>query len=153
MLLNRREWYFLCPKYSFFSRVLHSLKNANPARQEQAHLEVENAEDDLVQKTEVAITYSRPVDTSTDRNKGVDMFIESLVRTSLRYVHGGVLTISRPQLPTTKGWPSITVVAFIIMPAATHSYTIEALKGQAVNHQTALRYRHRDLKQDWREAV
>jgi len=28
-----------------------------------------------------------------------------------------------------------TVVAFIIMPAATHSYTIEALKGQAVTKQ------------------
>lgn len=26
----------------------------------------------------------------------------------------------------------MTVVAFIIMPAATHSYTVEALKGQAV---------------------
>lgn len=26
----------------------------------------------------------------------------------------------------------MTVVAFIIMPSATHSYTIEALKGQAV---------------------
>jgi glycogen(starch) synthase len=29
----------------------------------------------------------------------------------------------------------MTVVAFIIMPAATHSYTIEALKGQAVTKQ------------------
>jgi glycogen(starch) synthase len=28
-----------------------------------------------------------------------------------------------------------TVVAFIIMPAATNSYTIEALKGQAVTKQ------------------
>lgn len=28
-----------------------------------------------------------------------------------------------------------TVVAFIIMPAATHSYTIDALKGQAVTKQ------------------
>jgi glycogen(starch) synthase len=28
-----------------------------------------------------------------------------------------------------------TVVAFIIMPAATNSYTIEALKGQAVTQQ------------------
>ena len=27
---------------------------------------------------------------------------------------------------------NVTVVAFIIMPAATHSYTVEALKGQAV---------------------
>ncbi|KAJ7890565.1 hypothetical protein B0H14DRAFT_2689849 [Mycena olivaceomarginata] len=37
------------------------LKNANPARQEQARLEVENAEDDLVQKTEVAITLMKTV--------------------------------------------------------------------------------------------
>ena len=37
------------------------LKNANPARQEQARLEVENAEDDLVQKTEVAITLMKNV--------------------------------------------------------------------------------------------
>ncbi|KAH7908685.1 BAR domain-containing family protein [Hygrophoropsis aurantiaca] len=38
-----------------------SLKSANPARQEQARLEVENAEDDLVQKTEVAITLMKTV--------------------------------------------------------------------------------------------
>jgi len=38
-----------------------SLKNANPAKQEQARLEVENAEDDLVQKTEVAITLMKTV--------------------------------------------------------------------------------------------
>ncbi|KAF8621700.1 hypothetical protein AX15_007561 [Amanita polypyramis BW_CC] len=37
------------------------LKNAGPARQEQARLEVENAEDDLVQKTEVAITLMKTV--------------------------------------------------------------------------------------------
>ncbi|KAF9495565.1 hypothetical protein BDN71DRAFT_1416923 [Pleurotus eryngii] len=38
-----------------------SLKTASPARQEQARLEVENAEDDLVQKTEVAITLMKTV--------------------------------------------------------------------------------------------
>ncbi|KAJ7623221.1 BAR domain-containing family protein [Roridomyces roridus] len=38
-----------------------SLKNASPARQEQARLEVENAEDDLVQKTEIAITLMKTV--------------------------------------------------------------------------------------------
>ncbi|EGN97487.1 hypothetical protein SERLA73DRAFT_139726 [Serpula lacrymans var. lacrymans S7.3] len=38
-----------------------SLKNANPTKQEQARLEVENAEDDLVQKTEVAITLMKAV--------------------------------------------------------------------------------------------
>jgi len=37
------------------------LKNAGPARQEHARLEVENAEDDLVQKTEVAITLMKTV--------------------------------------------------------------------------------------------
>jgi len=37
------------------------LKNANPARQEQARLEVENAEDDLVQKTEIAIQLMKAV--------------------------------------------------------------------------------------------
>lgn len=29
----------------------------------------------------------------------------------------------------------MTVVVFIIMPAATHSFTVEALKGQAVTKQ------------------
>jgi murein L,D-transpeptidase YcbB/YkuD len=38
-----------------------ALKNAAPARQEQARLEVEHAEDDLVQKTEVAITMMKTV--------------------------------------------------------------------------------------------
>jgi len=38
-----------------------TLKSAGPARQEQVRLEVENAEDDLVQKTEVAITLMKTV--------------------------------------------------------------------------------------------
>jgi len=54
------------------------------------------------------------------RNKGVDMFIESLARLNYRLQ---------------KARSTVTVVAFIIMPAATHSYTIEALKGQAVTKQ------------------
>ncbi|KAG8741104.1 glycogen synthase isoform 1 [Ceratobasidium sp. 428] len=54
------------------------------------------------------------------RNKGVDMFIESLARLNYRLQQHG---------------SNVTVVAFIIMPAATHSYTIEALKGQAVTKQ------------------
>lgn len=54
------------------------------------------------------------------RNKGVDMFIESLARVNYRLQQLGSKT---------------TVVAFIIMPAQTHSYTIEALKGQAVTKQ------------------
>ncbi|PPQ70340.1 hypothetical protein CVT24_013001 [Panaeolus cyanescens] len=54
------------------------------------------------------------------RNKGVDMFIESLARLNYKLQKAG---------------STVTVVAFIIMPAATHSYTIEALKGQAVTKQ------------------
>ena len=54
------------------------------------------------------------------RNKGVDMFIESLARLNYRLQKAG---------------SKVTVVAFIIMPAATNSYTIEALKGQAVTKQ------------------
>ncbi|KAF9819264.1 hypothetical protein IEO21_02303 [Rhodonia placenta] len=54
------------------------------------------------------------------RNKGVDMFIESLARLNYRLKKSGSKT---------------TVIAFIIMPAATHSYTIDALKGQAVTKQ------------------
>jgi len=48
------------------------------------------------------------------------MFIEALARLNYRLQHSGTNT---------------TVVAFIIMPAATHSYTIEGLKGQAVTKQ------------------
>lgn len=51
------------------------------------------------------------------RNKGVDMFIESLARLNHRMKAEG---------------SKKTVVVFIIMPAATHSYTVETLKGQAV---------------------
>lgn len=51
------------------------------------------------------------------RNKGVDMFIEALARLNHRLKTSG---------------SKMTVVAFIIMPAQTHSLTVEALKGQAV---------------------
>ncbi|KAI8926110.1 glycogen synthase [Entophlyctis helioformis] len=54
------------------------------------------------------------------RNKGVDMFIESLARLNARLKAAG---------------SDMTVVAFIIMPAETHSFTVEALKGQAVMKQ------------------
>lgn len=54
------------------------------------------------------------------RNKGVDMFIEALARLNYRLQKLGATT---------------TVVAFIIMPATTHSYTIEALRGQAATKQ------------------
>ena len=51
------------------------------------------------------------------RNKGVDMFIESLARLNHRLKSAG---------------STMTVVAFIIMPAQTSSLTVESLKGQAV---------------------
>lgn len=51
------------------------------------------------------------------RNKGADMYIESLARLNHRLKTSG---------------SKKTVVAFIIMPASTHSYTVETLKGQAV---------------------
>ncbi|KAJ3220144.1 glycogen synthase isoform 1, partial [Clydaea vesicula] len=54
------------------------------------------------------------------RNKGVDMFIEALARLNARLKSSG---------------SSVTVVAFIIMPARTLSYSVEALKGQAVMKQ------------------
>ncbi|KAK6440265.1 glycogen synthase isoform 1 [Oleoguttula sp. CCFEE 5521] len=51
------------------------------------------------------------------RNKGVDMFIESLARLNHEMKSAG---------------SDMTVVAFIIMPAQTTSLAVEALKGQAV---------------------
>ncbi|KAJ1552782.1 glycogen synthase isoform 1, partial [Cladochytrium tenue] len=51
------------------------------------------------------------------RNKGADMFIESLARLNARLKQYN---------------SSLTVVAFVIMPASTHSFTVESLKGQAV---------------------
>lgn len=54
------------------------------------------------------------------RNKGVDMFLEALAEVNARLKH-----INSP----------ITVVAFIIMPAPTYQYSIDALKGQAVMKQ------------------
>jgi glycogen(starch) synthase len=54
------------------------------------------------------------------RNKGLDMFIEALAR--LNY-----------QLQNSSS--TVTIVAFIITPAQTHSYTIDSLKGQAVTKQ------------------
>jgi glycogen(starch) synthase len=51
------------------------------------------------------------------RNKGVDMFIESLARLNHRMKSSG---------------SKMTIVAFVIMPAQTQSLTVEALKGQAV---------------------
>lgn len=51
------------------------------------------------------------------RNKGCDFFIEALARLNYRLKQAG---------------SKVTVVAFIIMPGRTNSYTVETLKGQAV---------------------
>lgn len=73
------------------------------------------------------------------RNKGVDMFIESLARTSryhsLDSTAYDLFFFLGLNYRLQKAGSNVTVVAFIIMPAATHSYTIEALKGQAVTKQ------------------
>lgn len=68
MLPSKRKWlwrYFSASNSSYLTNSLvcfsYSLKNSNPAKQEHARLEVENAEDDLVQKTEVAITLMKAV--------------------------------------------------------------------------------------------
>lgn len=58
-----------------------TFKNANPSRQEQARLEVENAEDDLVQKTEVAITMMKAVLENPDSIKSLN----ELVKAQLAY--------------------------------------------------------------------
>ncbi|KAH9475370.1 Protein GVP36 [Psilocybe cubensis] len=58
-----------------------SLKNASPAKQEQARLEVENAEDDLVQKTEVAITLMKTVLENPEPIKNLN----ELVKAQLMY--------------------------------------------------------------------
>ncbi len=73
------------------------------------------------------------------RNKGVDMFIESLARECGRR-HSAKQSLTMRISPglnhrLQKMGSKTTVVAFIIMPAATNSYTIEALKGQAVTKQ------------------
>jgi glycogen synthase len=57
------------------------------------------------------------------KNKGVDMYIEALARLNARLKQAGV---------------DVTVVAFMIMPAPTNNFNVEALKGQAVMKQ--LRY-------------
>jgi glycogen synthase len=54
------------------------------------------------------------------RNKGVDMYLEGLARLNSR--------LKQYNSP-------VNVVAFIIMPAQTHNYNIESLKGQAVTKQ------------------
>jgi predicted nucleic acid-binding Zn-ribbon protein len=54
-----------------------SLKTASPAKLEQARLEVENAEDDLVQKTEVAITLMKTVLDNPEPIKNLNELIKA----------------------------------------------------------------------------
>ncbi|KAI8062436.1 glycogen synthase [Gongronella butleri] len=54
------------------------------------------------------------------RNKGIDMYVEALQRLNER-------------LKAAKS--KTTVVAFLILPGSTHSFNVEALKGQAVTKQ------------------
>ncbi|TFY77839.1 hypothetical protein EWM64_g6169, partial [Hericium alpestre] len=54
-----------------------TLKNASPQKQEHARLEVENAEDDLVQKTEVAITLMKAVLDSPEPIKNLNELIKA----------------------------------------------------------------------------
>lgn len=61
------------------------------------------------------------------------MFIESLARKSQKHSRRSFTDCVVGLNHRLKEIGSnVTVVAFIIMPASTHSYTIEALKGQAV---------------------
>ncbi|KAJ7091350.1 BAR domain-containing family protein [Mycena belliarum] len=70
-----------------------SLKNANPARQEQARLEVENAEDDLVQKTEVAITLMKTVLENPEPIKNLN----ELIKAQLLYFSNAAESLSTVQ--------------------------------------------------------
>ncbi|KIK64227.1 hypothetical protein GYMLUDRAFT_162047 [Collybiopsis luxurians FD-317 M1] len=70
-----------------------SLKSASPARQEQARLEVENAEDDLVQKTEVAITLMKTVLENPEPLKNLN----ELVKAQLSYYSAAADALSSVQ--------------------------------------------------------
>ncbi|KAJ6591594.1 BAR domain-containing family protein [Mycena vulgaris] len=70
-----------------------SLKNANPARQEQARLEVENAEDELVQKTEQAITLMKTVLESPEPIKNLN----ELAKAQLLYFSAAAESLSAVQ--------------------------------------------------------
>ncbi|KAF8130715.1 hypothetical protein EV363DRAFT_1417255 [Boletus edulis] len=54
-----------------------ALKTTSPARQEQARLDIENAEDDLVQKTEVAITLMKTVLENPEPVKNLNELIKA----------------------------------------------------------------------------
>ncbi|KAF9782528.1 BAR domain-containing family protein [Thelephora terrestris] len=58
-------------------QIIHSLKSAGPAKQEAARIEVENAEDDLVQKTEVAIQLMKTVLDNPEPIKNLNELIKA----------------------------------------------------------------------------
>lgn len=68
MLLSRRQHFHQNISPQVLTYYHYSLKSTSPAKQEQARLDVENAEDDLVQKTEVAITLMKTVLENVRRN-------------------------------------------------------------------------------------
>lgn len=70
-----------------------TLKSAGPARQEQARLEVENAEDDLVQKTEVAITLMKTVLDNPEPLKNIN----ELIKTQLMFYAAAAESLSLVQ--------------------------------------------------------
>ncbi|KAL9708921.1 BAR domain-containing protein [Leucoagaricus gongylophorus] len=70
-----------------------ALKNAGPTRQEHARLEVENAEDDLVQKTEVAIQLMKAVLDNPEPLKNIN----ELVKAQLVYFSDAAEALSAVQ--------------------------------------------------------
>jgi len=77
-----------------------SFKNASAARQQQARLEVENAEDDLVQKTEVAITLMKTVLDNPEPVKDINELVNAQLAfhaataEALQGIQGGVEELS-----------------------------------------------------------
>ena len=77
------------------------------------------------------------------RQAGTSIVIRALICTLSRWLVSTMIScFARPLTRSIglnyrlkKSGSKMTVVAFIIMPAATHSYTIDALKGQAVTKQ------------------
>ncbi|KAG1742442.1 BAR domain-containing family protein [Suillus lakei] len=70
-----------------------TLKTTSPVRQEQARLDVENAEDDLVQKTEVAITLMKTVLENPEPLKNLN----ELVKAQLLYFAAAAEALSSAQ--------------------------------------------------------
>eukprot|EP00834_Sanchytrium_tribonematis_P006738 NODE_527_length_6442_cov_0.831941.p1 type:complete len:631 gc:universal NODE_527_length_6442_cov_0.831941:2757-4649(+) len=75
------------------------------------------------------------------RNKGIDLYLESLSRLNYKLQQEqkeweAQKNSQAPQSPTTStASPVKTVIAFIVTSAPHHSYTVDAMKGQAVIRQ------------------